>query len=56
MMAWVKRILVVLIVGFFLFYLIQQPEAAAGAVRTVFAAVGVAFQSIVRFFTSLAGG
>jgi hypothetical protein len=25
-------------------------------VRTVFSAVGVAFQSIVRFFTSLASG
>ncbi len=55
-MAWVKRILVILVIGFFLFYLIQQPEEAAGAVRTVFAAVGVAFQSIVRFFTSLASG
>jgi hypothetical protein len=55
-MTWVKRILAALVVGFFLFYLIQQPEAAAGAVRTVFSAVGVAFQSIVRFFTSLASG
>ena len=56
MMAWIKRILDVVVVGFFLFYLIQQPEAAAGAVRTVFSAVGVAFDSIVRFFTSLASG
>ena len=55
-MAWVKRILVILVIGFFLFYLIQQPEAAAGAVRTGVNAVGVAFQSIVRFFTSLASG
>ena len=55
-MTWVKRILLVLVVGFFLFYLIQQPEGAAAAVRTVFSAVGVAFQSIVRFFTSLASG
>ena len=35
-MTWVKRILLVLVVGFFLFYLIQQPEGAAAAVRTVF--------------------
>jgi hypothetical protein len=47
MMTWVKRILVVLVVGFFLFYLITQ---------TVFGAVAVAFQAIVRFFTSLATG
>ena len=55
-MTWVKRILAILVVGFFLFYLITQPESAAAAVRTVFAAVGVAFRSIVRFFTSLASG
>jgi hypothetical protein len=55
-MTWVKRILAALVVGFFLFYLITQPESAASAVRTVFSAVGVAFQSIVRFFTSLAAG
>jgi hypothetical protein len=55
-MTWVKRILVILVIGFFLFYLITQPEAAAGAVRTVFSAVGVAFRAIVRFFTSLASG
>jgi small-conductance mechanosensitive channel len=55
-MTWVKRILVILVIGFFLFYLITQPESAAAAVRTVFAAVGIAFRSIVRFFTSLASG
>ena len=38
-MTWVKRILLVLVVGFLLFYLIQQPESAAAAVRTVFGAV-----------------
>ena len=55
-MTWVKRILAILVAGFFLFYLIQQPESAASAVRTVFDAVAVAFQAIVRFFTSLAAG
>jgi hypothetical protein len=32
-MVWVKRIIVFLIVGFALFYLIAQPEAAANAVQ-----------------------
>ncbi len=53
-MTLAKRVLVVLVVGFFLFYLISQPEGAASAVRTVFAAIGLAFRSIVRFF-QLAG-
>jgi hypothetical protein len=54
-MKWVKRILLVLLVGFALFYLIQQPEAAAAAVQNIFAAVGRAFNSILIFFSSLAG-
>ena len=51
---WAKRVIVFLIVGFFLFYLISQPVAAAGAVRTVFGAVALAFRSIVQFFSALA--
>ncbi len=54
-MKFVKRVLLVLVVGFCLFYLVQQPEGAAGAVRTVFGAVARAFASIITFFTSLAG-
>ena len=53
-MSLAKRVIVILIVGFFLFYLISQPESAASAVRTVFSAVAVAFRAIVRFFSSLA--
>ena len=53
-MKWVKRILLILVVGFALFYLINQPVGAAGAVRTVFGAVAKAFQSIITFFTTLA--
>ena len=53
-MSLAKRVIVVLVVGFFLFYLISQPEGAASAVRTVFDAVGLAFRSVVRFFQSLA--
>ena len=54
-MPWVRKILLVLLVGFVLFYLIQRPESAAGAVQTVFGAIGAAFRSIVVFFNSLAG-
>ena len=54
-MPWVRKVLLVLLVGFVLFYLIQRPESAAGAVRTVFGAIGAAFRAIVVFFNSLAG-
>ena len=52
-MKWTKKILFILVVGFCLFYLIQQPEGAAEAVRSVFGALAGAFQAIVTFFTSL---
>ena len=51
---WTKRIIAFLLVAFFLFYLISQPEGAAAAVQTVFDALAVAFRAIVRFFTTLA--
>jgi hypothetical protein len=54
-MPLVRKIPLVLLVGFVLFYLIQRPESAAGAVRTVFGAIGGAFRSIVVFFNSPAG-
>jgi hypothetical protein len=53
-MSLAKRVIVILIVGFFLFYLISQPESAAAAVRTVFNAVAIAFRAIVQFFSALA--
>ncbi|SDS78618.1 hypothetical protein SAMN04488543_2377 [Friedmanniella luteola] len=53
-MKWTKKIVFVLVVGFGLFYLIQQPEGAADAVKTVFGALVGAFQALVTFFTSLA--
>ena len=49
--GWIKKILVVLVVAFVLFYLFTKPEAAAEAVRTFFSA----FESLGRFFTTLAG-
>jgi hypothetical protein len=54
-MKWVKRILIVLLLAFALFYLFAQPEAAAAAVRNIFGAVARAFNSLLVFFTSLAG-
>jgi hypothetical protein len=50
---WTKKLLFVIVVGFCLFYLVQQPEGAADAVRTVFGALVRVFQAIVTFFTSL---
>jgi hypothetical protein len=55
-MTWVKRFIVFLVVAFFLFYLIAQPEAAANAVRSLFGALARVFRSIIVFFQSLAGG
>jgi hypothetical protein len=54
-MVWLKRIIIFLVVGFFLFYLIAQPEAAANAVRAIFGALARVFRSIITFFQSLAG-
>ena len=52
-MLWVRKVLLVLLVGFVLLYLIQRPESAAGAVRSFLAAIGAAFGAIVVFFNSL---
>ena len=49
MSKWIKTILMVLVVGFALFYLYTRPEAAANAVKDFF---GI-FDSIGRFFTTL---
>ncbi len=50
MMGWVKKILVVLVAAFVIFYLFTRPEAAAEAVRTFFGA----FEALGTFFTKLA--
>ncbi|MGE5299235.1 MAG: hypothetical protein ACM3KF_04310 [Acidobacteriota bacterium] len=49
MSKWIKTILIVLIVGFALFYLFTRPEAAAAAVKSLF---GI-FDAIGRFFAAL---
>lgn len=54
-MKWVKKIVLILIVTFAVFYLITRPEDAAGAVRGAFVAVADAGSSIMTFFTSLSG-
>lgn len=48
--GWIKKILVVLVAAFVVFYLFTRPEAAAEAVKTFFGA----FEALGRFFTSLA--
>ena len=53
-MPLVRKILLVLLVGFVLFYLIQRPSRPRGR-WTVFGAIGAAFRSIVVSFNSLAG-
>lgn len=49
MSKWIKTILLVLVVGFCVFKLLTQPEAAAAAVKKVFGA----FDALGRFFTAL---
>jgi hypothetical protein len=49
MSKWIKTILLVLAVGFCLFYLFTRPEAAASAVKSFFGA----FDAIGRFFVAL---
>lgn len=49
MSKWIKTILVVLVVGFCLYYLFNRPEAAAQAVKAFFGA----FDAVGRFFIAL---
>ena len=48
-MGWVKKILVLLVAAFVVFYLFTRPEDAADAVKTFFRA----FESLGTFFTRL---
>lgn len=52
-MSWGRRIVVGLLILFFLFLLITNPEGAAEAMRNVFAAIGTFFNALVTFITSL---
>ncbi|WP_296141378.1 hypothetical protein [uncultured Tessaracoccus sp.] len=50
MVGWLKRVLLVLVAAFVVFYLFTRPEDAANAVKTFFGA----FSAVGTFFTSLA--
>lgn len=49
-----KKALVLLVIGFAVFYLLSTPEGAADAVRNAFSAVLEGFGQLMRFFSSLA--
>ncbi len=49
MIGWLKKVLIVLVAAFVIFYLFTRPEAAAEAVRTFFGA----FEALGTFFTNL---
>ena len=51
-MTWIKKILVVFVAAFVLYFLFTRPEAAAEAVKTFFGAFG----SIGVFFEELVSG
>lgn len=50
----IKRGVAYLVLGFLFFYLVTQPEAFAAVVRSLVAALGEAFQALMRFFEALA--
>lgn len=50
MTAWIKRIVMFLVVAFALFYLVTRPVDAANAVRGFFSA----FESLFTFLATLA--
>jgi hypothetical protein len=52
-MSWGRRIVVGLLILFFLFLLITNPEGAAEVTRNVFAAIGTFFNALVTFVTNL---
>lgn len=52
-MKWVRKILLLLVVTFAVFYLVTRPVDAASAVRGAFDALGKVFSSIITFFKSI---
>lgn len=55
-MKLVRRIVVVLIIAFAVFYLVTRPQDAANAVQGALGAVWGAGVAVVDFFVALAGG
>ena len=50
----VKKLLLVFLAGFVIYFLITSPSSAAEAVRTASSWIGVAFKQVGVFVTSLA--
>lgn len=48
-----KKVVSWLIIAFVAFYLIKQPQDAAGAVRGIGNFIGDGFQSLIQFFSSV---
>jgi hypothetical protein len=48
-----RKLLVGLVVAFAVYYLVTDPQGAAGAIRGAADAVQVAFASIIQFITAL---
>ena len=48
-----KKVLTLTVIAFGVFFLLSQPAVAADSVKVAAGAVGEAFESVARFFTSL---
>ncbi len=48
-----KKVVTLLVIAFAAFYLLTQPESAAGAIKTALDAVVDGLEAIARFFTAL---
>ena len=51
--AGTKKVVSWLVIAFVAFYLITNPEDAAGAVRGAGSFIGDGFESVIRFLTSV---
>lgn len=48
-----KKVVTWLVIAFVAFYLITNPEEAAGAVRGAGGLIGDGFEALIRFFTTV---
>ncbi|NNC12449.1 hypothetical protein HII28_11240 [Planctomonas sp. JC2975] len=53
-MKIVKRVVIIVIIAFAVFYVVARPQDAANAVQVAIGAVFDAGQAVVKFFTALA--
>ena len=49
----VKKVILYLVAGFLIFYLVTQPVAFAGVVRSLGSVIGEGFDALMRFFEAL---